>query len=221
MRRHCGRPGCNAVATATFSFDATRCLVWIDSIEDGMPRAGDLCARHADGMAPPKGWERVDRRSPQVPVSPIGEVVGVTANVAASIGPTNGGVALADSAQASDDLLPQRAPAKRKRKAAPKKRWDEVPSLFAGASEQSQAVSPPSTEGAASEPAPIVDISQGAASTTAWMPRFATQDDLEGVLDASTPLLARAFNNARPADVDAVTEDETSSTPNRGETQPS
>ena len=221
MRRHCGRPGCNAVATATFSFDATRCLVWINSIEDGMPRAGDLCARHADGMAPPKGWERVDRRSPQIPVTPIGEVVGVPENVAVSVGPTNGGVASADATQASDDLLPQRGPAKRKRKAAPKKRWDEVPSLFAGASEQSQVVSPPSKEVAASGPAPIVEVSQGAASTTAWMPRFATQDDLEGVLDASTPLLARAFNSARPADVAAAAENEMSSAPSRGETEPS
>ena len=33
-----------------------------------------------------------------------------------------------------------------------------------------------------------------------WLPRFATDDDLEGALDATTPLLARAFRNARPGE---------------------
>jgi hypothetical protein len=39
-----------------------------------------------------------------------------------------------------------------------------------------------------------------------WLPRFAETDDLDGVLDVSTPLLSRAFGQAKPADPDATDE---------------
>ena len=207
MRRHCGRPGCNAVATATFSFDATRCVVWLNLIEDGMPRAGDLCTRHADGMAPPKGWERVDHRTESManvaaePVSVVSEPALVAAD---SRGAGSGTV---------DDLLPHKAPTKRKRKAAtPKKRWDEVPSLFNGAADTEPAASSEagSTAVAVEHSAPALPQvpDPQVPDPNGWMPRFATDDDLGGVLDASTPLLSRAFNNARPVEAtDADTRD--------------
>ena len=198
MRRHCGRPGCNAVATATFSFDATRCVVWLNPIEDGMPRAGDLCTRHADGMAPPKGWERVDHR------------IAVVAEPS-----THAGKAYAASGEAAgvDDLLPAREPVKRNRKPPAKKRWHEVPNLFA---EPSAAVVAPVASVALPVSTPTelpTPIAPAAASPTveggvvvvtdeasSWMPRYATDEDLGGVLDASTPLLSRAFNHARPSE---------------------
>ncbi len=196
MRRHCGRPGCNAVATATFSFDATRCVVWLNPIEDGMPRAGDLCTRHADGMAPPKNWERIDHRV-------------VSVDVAVPIADPNGPAAAlvtgepATAASASDDLLPAREPAKKKRKPAAKKRWHEVPNLFEAPATTANSVDAPRAavaapavaETAVVEPA----VETPADEPTSWMPRYATDEDLGDVLDASTPLLARAFNHARPS----------------------
>jgi hypothetical protein len=46
-------------------------------------------------------------------------------------------------------------------------------------------------ETAAAEP--VTDSSQ-----PAWMPKFASDDDIGDLLDADTPMLARAFRNARP-----------------------
>jgi hypothetical protein len=44
-------------------------------------------------------------------------------------------------------------------------------------------------------PAPPAVVPPGA--TAAWHPRFERGDTLDGVLDATTPLLARAFGNVR------------------------
>jgi hypothetical protein len=143
MRRQCGRPGCSSVATVTFSFDATNCVVWLDPLADGTARAGDLCTRHADLLTPPRDWERVDRRPPRP------EPVAMHA--------------------ANTVAVPAATPAKAAAKRAPRRR-----------SRVEQPVLQPA------EPA--------------WLPRNASDDDLDGVLDVSTPLLSRAFNQARPSE---------------------
>lgn len=206
MRRQCGRPGCSATATATFSFDATRCVVWLDALSDGAARAGDLCTRHADSLAPPSGWERIDRR-PAAPTAASAPAAPATVTV----------TPLARDAKprrkaGGDDLLPAR------RRNARRKRWSEVPSLFESdlASSTSTSIPPAtSTPPAAAAPpavdappesevAPAPDVPAAPdTSPASWLPRNASDDDLDGVLDASTPLLARAFRNARPAGSDA------------------
>jgi hypothetical protein len=176
MRRQCGRPGCSAPATATFTFDATRCVVWLNSLADGTARAGDLCTRHADSLTPPQSWERVDRRPPADP-----------APVAAASSPTP--TPVAPRRRPADDLLPT------KRKT--RKRWSEVPSLFDEA-----ATEPAVSEPGPGIDAAIATADEAAApdpwSEPAWLPRFEPDDDLGGVLAAETPLLARAFGNVRP-----------------------
>jgi hypothetical protein len=155
MRRQCGRPGCSSVASVTFSFDATNCVVWLDPIADGTPRAGDLCTRHADLMSPPRGWDRVDRRPPRP--DPATVVVGATAPPAAT---------------------PRKTAPKR---SAPRRRSRvEQPAMEPLEPEQPAAPVHPA------EPA--------------WLPRNASEDDLDGVLDVSTPLLSRAFGQARPSE---------------------
>ena len=223
MRRHCGRPGCSALATTTFSFDATRCVVWLNPISEGTPRAGDLCTRHADTMAPPKGWERVDRRhepdDSDVARSDIGapnhsipvanptphndfaspQTLPTPAPTSATTKSTRGEENAPDDV---DDLLPSKGTPKRKRK----KRWDEVPSLFESSSPLSTTTPAPSVASNKPElPPPTASTSSDIEGRggieeviVPWLPRFATDDDLDGVLDASTPLLARAFRNARP-----------------------
>lgn len=62
MSRHCARPGCTAVATATFTFDARAQTVWLDAPADGAARAGELCERHAGRLVAPRGWRVDDRR---------------------------------------------------------------------------------------------------------------------------------------------------------------
>ena len=120
MRRQCARPGCSAVATTTFTFDSGEQVVFLDAPRDGGARAGELCARHARSLAPPRGWSLVDRR--------------------------------------------------------------EAPAASAAAVHTAtDAVPPP----AVLRPA------------AGWYPRFERGDTLDGVLEAQTPLLSRAFRNVR------------------------
>jgi hypothetical protein len=60
--RLCGRPGCNEPATATFTFNSGQRCVWVDHVGRTDATAGHLCHRHADALAPPRGWEVQDRR---------------------------------------------------------------------------------------------------------------------------------------------------------------
>jgi hypothetical protein len=70
--RQCARFGCSAVAIATFTFESASCTVWLDTPMDGNARAGELCARHARSLTPPRGWKLEDRRgSSPVPSPPL------------------------------------------------------------------------------------------------------------------------------------------------------
>jgi hypothetical protein len=194
--------------------------VWLDALSDGTARAGDLCTRHADSLAPPNGWERVDRRPrPPAPVDAQPVVPPVAATAAPATSAPAGSITVTPLAKETkpkrksgdDDLLPAR------RRPARRRRWSEVPTLFEGATDTETAEPEPSvapeTVAPAPEPvsAPVVETvdepaaGQDAADSTpaSWLPRNASDDDLDGVLDASTPLLARAFRNAKPANSDA------------------
>ena len=180
MRRLCGRPGCSGPATATFTFDATRCVVWLNPLSDGTARAGDLCTRHADALAPPQGWDRVDRRVPR-PVE-LAVAPALPSPLTADVGRAEPGRAEPGE---RDDLLP----ARRRRR----KRWSEVPSLFDAVDDAER------EEVDSTHPDPAIPEPSAADDEPAWLPRFAPDDDLDGLLDAETPLLARAFRNVRGA----------------------
>jgi len=68
--RQCARFGCCAPATATFTFDSASRTVWLDTPLDGNARAGELCARHATSLTPPRGWNVEDRRTVPAVSSP-------------------------------------------------------------------------------------------------------------------------------------------------------
>lgn len=61
----CQRAGCQQLATVTLSFryDARQASL-VDLSADKDPAYYDLCAFHADVLIVPKGWERLDRRTP-------------------------------------------------------------------------------------------------------------------------------------------------------------
>ena len=64
MVRSCARPVCNAPAAATFTFDGLRRIVWISPLAEAAAySAGDLCARHANALTPPRNWELRDSRA--------------------------------------------------------------------------------------------------------------------------------------------------------------
>jgi hypothetical protein len=75
MARLCARPGCSAPAAATFNFDGLNRIVWLNAFTDAAAySAGDLCARHAERLRPPRNWELRDCRP-----SPAARQPGATA----------------------------------------------------------------------------------------------------------------------------------------------
>jgi hypothetical protein len=152
--RPCARIGCSAPAVASFGFEASTCLVWLDPASESAPGAGLLCGVHADRLTPPRGWNLLDRRVPEPrlwadrppPSSP----------------PRVQGVA-----------RPDRVPRSRPRGAPP--------------------ALPFATVEARVEPATGVGKPPAPAPARPWA-------DLDRVLDARSPLLARAFEGAREAE---------------------
>ena len=61
--RLCARPGCGAPASAVLTFQYSIRTVWLLDQGDPDPAAIDLCTRHADKLAPPRGWTGHDHRA--------------------------------------------------------------------------------------------------------------------------------------------------------------
>jgi hypothetical protein len=64
--RVCQRAGCRQPASVTLSFryDARQASL-TDLADDKHPAHYDLCLAHADLLIVPRGWERLDRRTPR------------------------------------------------------------------------------------------------------------------------------------------------------------
>jgi Protein of unknown function (DUF3499) len=151
----CSRLGCDEAAVAVFGFDARECLVWLDPLGPGGRGAGVLCARHADRMSPPRGWNLLDRRAAESRLW-IGRAV-----------------------SPPPPLAPRtRARPLRTRPCAPT--GPRLP--FEMVSREADA------------PARVAEPPRE------WSPRARPGPDLDRLLDARTPLLARAFESARPVD---------------------
>jgi Protein of unknown function (DUF3499) len=137
--RQCARFGCSAIAIATFTFDSETRTVWLDTPLDGNARAGELCARHAQSLTPPRGWQLEDRRP------------GRAARTER--------IERAESTEGAEQLVrTDNADARH----APRVVRGPAPQLAAG---------------------PV---------------RVELEDELRGLLDAHSPLLARAFRSSGP-----------------------
>lgn len=171
MARLCERPGCSQPADVSYGIDADHLTVWIESFDRSQTmRAGVLCRRHADAMVVPLGWMLDDRREP-VP-------------------------RLFKSPAVETPARPKRQRVAHPRTAAEQLELDEP-----DADRDSDAdadVDVNAADGAAAADrtaeAPGADAAEGP-----WKPVFDQTDDLDGLLHADSPLLARAFRSgARP-----------------------
>jgi hypothetical protein len=171
MGKLCERPGCSDVAAMAYGFDVDRLLVWLAPRDpEGDPlRAGSLCKRHADAMVVPRGWTLDDRREP--------------------------GPRLFRPDQ-TEEPAPPSAPKRRRRKAATPAATGEQ-SVLAEAPPAAAPPVPPELDESRTvaevtgEPSATDD--PDATQAIPWLPTFDADDDLDGVLAARTPLLARAF----------------------------
>lgn len=186
MTGSCERPGCSEAAEVAYGFLTDPYVIWIDDLgahERDHAVAGVLCRRHADSMVPPIGWTLDDRRvaAPRLfEPSPLAEPSAPSAAGPATATPAP--VATAGAA---------RGTRRRGRRSADA--TAELP-LY-----------PAEHEAGAVEPAPPTDPAgdtgsarsatgpTGPPSAEPWRPVFDGADDLDGLLDAKSPLLSRAF----------------------------
>ncbi len=69
MTRQCDRPDCAEPAISTFAYDYADASVWlVDLNTERHPFTYDLCARHAQALTVPRGWELRDRREVVTPL---------------------------------------------------------------------------------------------------------------------------------------------------------
>jgi hypothetical protein len=149
-----------------YGFDVDRLLVWLAprDPDGGDPmRAGSLCKRHADAMVVPQGWTLDDRRE----VTPRLFRPGVVADE-------------------GEPPVRRRSP----RPAAPAGGSDPAPQLGL---EVGPEVAEPAPTVAEVTGTPLADDDPDATVAIPWLPTLDDGDDLDGVLSARSPLLARAF----------------------------
>jgi hypothetical protein len=162
--------------------DPVDLVFWLDalSVRHGAD-ARVLCRRHADSMVVPRGWTLDDLREPDLRLfrPPPAATSPAHERQRRRAGRASGGAeqlalgATADPVEAAPAAHPEPAPAG----AAPLE----------------------ATAAAPAEPAPpqhVADAPGADPGTAPWVPEFDADDDLDGLLSARSPLLARAFRGA-------------------------
>jgi hypothetical protein len=184
----CSRLGCDQPAVALFSFDARACLAWLDPVGSG-GGAGMLCQVHADRMSPPKGWNLLDRRAPESRLW-LGRPA------------LESDAAERDVAEAVPTRSHRTARGRRTRPhepTGPRLPFDAPPDGSRDAPFDTPEVREPvsSARVVDAHPAPAPDAPP---TGSPWSPRDRPGPELHRILDARTPLLARAFDAARSGD---------------------
>jgi hypothetical protein len=186
-RRLCARPGCGAAAVATLRFQSTERQAWLVELDVNASRTqGDLCQRHAAALVLPRGWELHDERVPGN-WPPVASVDTATETAA-----KNG---------------KRRVRARRKAApAAPEAAVTQLPG-FEPASTAAAELHEPAPEMEEPVAEEVVPSDAAPSNGTAARPvpaQFGPRDEedveeeLGEILDARTPLLQRAFRNAKP-----------------------
>lgn len=167
--RLCGRPGCSDPASVAYGMRPADLVFWLDGlarIDDGSH--GVLCRRHADSMVVPRNWTLDDMRDPELHLFRPPDPTDPSPRPRRPPTRRATGEQLelgVDPDAAGDDAGPGSAPSA-----------DE------------------GTETAAAEPAdPAAGAGGDDAEVESWTPSFDADDDLDGLLAARSPLLARAF----------------------------
>lgn len=173
MGRLCERPGCSEPAAVAYGMRAEDLVFWLDvlsNVED--VSAGGLCLRHADAMVVPRNWTLDDHRDPDLHLfRPPSEAVDRRRGTRRTARPAEGGEQLELGV--------------------------EPPSPESSDTEESASNGPSVTDDV-EIPTDDVDAPMAIGDADAddvdnWTPAFDDADDLDGLLSARSPLLARAF----------------------------
>lgn len=185
-RRLCARAGCGAAAVATLRFQSTQRQAWLVELDVNASRTqGDLCQRHAAALVLPRGWELHDERapgswSPVVAAEPVPELAPKNGNGAQRVRARRNGAAAEPAAAGAQ--LPGFEP-DAKTRAEPRAEVEEP-----AAPDETHDVATTST----GTPSRAIPAQFGSGDEED------VEEELGEILDARTPLLQRAFRNAKP-----------------------
>jgi hypothetical protein len=217
----CGRPGCGKESTATLQIDApseTVSLVDPRISRDGVP----LCARHADATTPPMGWTMNDLRSRNRALAAVPDEGTVPTSTPPRIRPERSAAAEpATPATADDGVVAEAADGTSRSRKMPRRQSIEERARSTAeveaegddtrfrSSRPSPAILPAAATGAArrstsaddapdSRPTKRRDVPEEVASADEdrfpW--HYQYQDDEPEEMQASSPLLSRAFRSS-------------------------
>ena len=184
MERLCERPGCSDPASVAYGMRAADLVFWLDSLTEGGDQShGVLCRRHADSMVVPRNWTLDDIRDPDLhlfrPPPPAQHDARSRRKVSRRTAADQ--LDLGIDVEATIDVeAPIDAAASE----------SAVGSSGIDGNEEPDAASP------AIEPAAAEGVIGDEDTPDPWTPTFDNDDDLDGLLAARSPLLARAFRGA-------------------------
>jgi hypothetical protein len=170
----CERPGCSEPGAAAYGMVPEDLLFWIAPLGDApTPDPSVLCKRHADAMVVPRGWTLDDRREAQPRLfKPRPTAATATTQ-----------------------------PTSRRRRSHHAGEGEQL--VIDGTGEIPRPVvdsaHAPATDGADTDVPDDTDTDTDTGTDAAaepvapWQPDFDHDDDLGGLLEVSSPLLARAF----------------------------
>lgn len=165
------RPGCDQDAAARLTYDPVGCEVWLDDLAERVGRHQEICALHAERLTVPRGWLLSDRRSDQpsmfvAPVAPVARVA---------------------PAPTEEPRRRRRATSKGHPATQTLELFEVLRQELADAEAEADAGARPVV--AATEPDPEPELEPEPVGHSA------EPDELPEVLQATSPLLARAFGS--------------------------
>jgi hypothetical protein len=166
----CERPGCSEPALVAYGMRAEDLVFWLDTLRaDNNLSYGVLCRRHADSMVVPRHWTLDDLREPEPrlfrsPVTPTTATATTTTTATTT----------ATTAPAPSGM----------------RRRTRQPANLRG---EQMTLHPDVVPDAATAEPPILAVVGPDEPLVSWTPTFDARDDLDGLLSARSPLLARAF----------------------------
>lgn len=165
MSKLCERPGCSEPGAAAYGMVPEDLLFWIAPLGDAPTRDPNvLCKRHADAMVVPRGWTLDDRREAQPRLFKPRPTAPSTTTPAPS----------------------------RRRRSHHQGEGEQL--IIDGTGEIPRpALEPDDETDAAADADAGGETAEPAEPVAPWQPEFDHDDDLDGLLEVSSPLLARAF----------------------------
>lgn len=166
MGRLCERPGCSDPASVAYGMRAEDLVFWLDVLKpDTDLTCGGLCNRHADSMIVPRHWTLDDLREPELRLFRPPAPLPPPTSIRRR------------SRQSPEVISVQMTLAPEAERATDKD--GSVPSAHVAGTTKAGTTEADTTEMGTIE--------------VPWTPSFDERDDLNGLLSANSPLLARAF----------------------------